>query len=167
MRSSCFLTLFSIILLFTNAQSQSDMSINKSAPVVQSKSIFIKANPKKVWQVLTDIEKWDEWNQRITKPRLDQKLDVNTSFSWKIKGTKIKSTIEVFKTEEILAWSGKTFGAKALHYWFLEPTQNGTKVSVEESMEGWLISLMKKKMNGNLADDMEHWLQQLKKKCEK
>ena len=167
MRSSYFLTLFSIIILFTNAQSQSDMSINKNAPVVQSKSILIKANPKKVWQVLTDIEKWDEWNQRITKPRLDQKLAESTSFSWKINGTKIKSTIIDYEPKKVLAWSGKTFGAKALHYWFLEPTQNGTKVSVEESMEGWLISLMKKAINKKLDDDMKYWLSKLKIECEK
>jgi hypothetical protein len=34
-------------------------------------------------------------------------------------------------------------------------------------MEGWIISLMKKKMNEKLQDDMLYWLEQLKQECEK
>lgn len=34
-------------------------------------------------------------------------------------------------------------------------------------MEGWIINLMKKKMNEKLADDMVFWLGQLKEECEK
>lgn len=46
-------------------------------------------------------------------------------------------------------------------------TPNGMKVRVEESMEGWLIKLMKKKMNEKLAEDMLYWLEQLKNESEK
>ena len=164
----------SLILIFliaftTNvkAQNQSQMTINQEAPVVQTKEIIINAAPQKVWQVLTNIQSWGEWNDRIKKTKLQGILDVGSSFTWKTNGSKIKSTIHSFAPYNILGWQGKAFGASAIHNWYLEPTKNGTKVRVEESMEGWIIKLMKKKMNEKLADDMVYWLEQLKIECEK
>lgn len=142
------------------------MTINQEAPVVQAKEIIINASPEKVWQTLINIQSWAEWNKRIKKTNLQDKIEVGSSFTWKTNGSKIKSKIHSFKPYKILGWQGKAFGASAIHNWYLEPTENGTKVSVEESMEGWIINLMKKKMNEKLADDMVYWLEQLKKECE-
>ncbi len=149
------------------AQNQSQMTINQAAAVVQTKEIIIHATPEKVWQVLTNIQRWDEWNDRIKNPKLQVKLDVGSSFTWKTNGSKIKSEIHTFVPGKVLGWQGKAFGVSAIHNWYLEPTENGTKVRVEESMEGWIINLMKKKMNEKLADDMVYWLEQLKEESEK
>lgn len=164
----------SLILIFLTAmsnnlkaQNQSQMTINQVAPVVQKNEIIINAAPEKVWQVLTNIENWDEWNERIKEPKLQGNLQVGRIFTWKTNGSKIKSKIHSFTHNETLGWQGKAFGASAIHNWYLEPTENGTKVRVEESMEGWIISLMKKKMNEKLADDILYWLKQLKQECEK
>jgi len=148
-------------------KNQSQMTINQEAPVVQINEIVINATPEKVWQILTNIERWDKWNERIKKPKLQGQLDEGSSFTWKTNGSKIKSKIHSFKPNEVLGWQGKAFGANAIHNWYLEPTGNGTKVIVEESMEGWIINLMKKKMNEKLAEDMIFWLEQLKEECEK
>lgn len=143
------------------------MTINQEAAVVQTKEIIINAKPQKVWQVLINIQSWDEWNERIKQPKLQGILDVGSNFTWKTNGSKIKSTIHTFTPSKILGWQGIAFGASAIHNWYLEPTENGTKVRVAESMEGWIIKLMKKKMNEKLADDMLYWLEQLKIECEK
>ncbi|GAB5464767.1 MAG: hypothetical protein Kapaf2KO_02030 [Candidatus Kapaibacteriales bacterium] len=143
------------------------MTINQEAPVVQTNEIEINATPEKVWQVLTDIESWYKWNERIIKPTIEDRLEVGSKFTWKIDGSKIKAEIHSFKQNSVLGWKGKTFGAKAIHNWYLEPTENGMKVRVEESMEGWIINLMKMKMNEKLAEDMLYWLEQLKNECEK
>jgi hypothetical protein len=160
--------IFLIALTFNvKAQNQSKMTINQEAAVVQKKEIAINATPKEVWQVLTNIQTWDEWNKRIKQPKSQGKLEVGSIFTWKTNGSKIKSKIHTFTPNKILGWQGKAFGASAIHNWYLEPTGNGTKVKVEESMEGWIINLMKKKMNEKLADDMVYWLEQLKIECEK
>ena len=143
------------------------MAINQKAPVVQTKEITNDVAPEKVWQVLIDINNWSEWNDRIKKPSLQDDLAVGNQFTWKTNGSRIKSTIHSISPNKMLGWEGKTFGASAIHNWYLEPTETGTKVRVEESMEGWLINLMKKKVNEKLADDMAYWLNQLKKECEK
>lgn len=143
------------------------MKINQEAPVVQSEEIIINAKPEKVWKVLTDIEKWFSWNSNIKNPTLNEEPKVGASFTWKTNGSKIKSKIHTYDQNKSLGWKGKTFGAKAIHNWYLEPTNNGTKVIVEESMEGWIIALMKKKMNSTLEKDITFWLEQLKIECEK
>ena len=113
---------------------------------------------------MTNIQNWNKWNERIKSPKLKGNLEVGSSFTWKTNGSKIKSKIHSFTPNKILGWQGKALGASAIHNWYLEPTENGTKVVVEESMEGWIISLMKKKMNEKLEDDMLYWLEQLKQK---
>lgn len=167
MKQSLILIFLTAMTISVKAQNQSQMTINQEAPVVQTKEIVINATPEKVWQILTNIHNWDKWNERIKSPELQDNLEVGSSFTWKTNGSKIKSKIHSFTPNKILGWQGKAFGASAIHNWHLEPTENGTKVVGEESMEGWIISLMKKKMNEKLEDDMLYWLEQLKQKCEK
>lgn len=143
------------------------MKINREAPVVQCKEITINATPDKVWQILSKIENWDSWNERIKKPTLQSPLEVGSGFTWKTNGSLIKSKVHTCIPSTMLGWEGKAFGAKAIHNWYLEATTKGTIVKVEESMEGWAVQLMPKKMNKILANDMEFWLGQLKKESEK
>ena len=143
------------------------MTINQEAPVVQTKEIVIDAAPEKVWQILTNIDGWNAWNDRIQHPSLTGGLKVGNIFTWKTNGSNIKSKIHTIIPNKMLGWNGRTFGARAIHNWYFEQTENRTKVSVEESMEGWLITLMKKKMNIKLADDMSYWLERLKEESEK
>jgi len=88
-------------------------------------------------------------------------------FDQKTNRSKIKSKVHTLVSNEVLGWTGKAFGASAIHNWYLERIENGTRIRVEESMEGWIINLMKKKMNEKLADDMKYWLEQLKIESEK
>lgn len=148
-------------------QNQEKMKINNEAPVVQKNEIDINATPEKIWKILTNIENWDEWNNRIKKPILLEELKAGTTFSWKTGGSKINSRVHTVLPKKEFGWTGKTFGATAIHNWYLEPNENGTKVRVEESMEGWIINLMKNKMNEKLAGDLEYWLEQLKEESEK
>jgi hypothetical protein len=142
------------------------MKININAPVIQKKEIIVKEKPDKVWKTLTDINGWVKWNSRITKSKINSTLEIGQSFKWKINGVSILSKLEIIEENKVFGWTGKTFGGKAIHNWYLEEIAEGTLVKVEESMEGWLISLFRKKMNTTLEDDMEYWLNQLKNECE-
>ncbi|NVK03197.1 MAG: SRPBCC domain-containing protein [Flavobacteriia bacterium] len=141
--------------------------INKTAPVVESKEIEIKASPEKVWSIMADIDRWAEWNVNIKNPKTLSEPAVGSQFKWKNNGSNITSTLHTFEPNQEMGWTGKNFAAKAIHNWYLTPTENGTKVRTEESMEGFLMNLMKKKMNDVLVEDMTTWLAQLKAKCEK
>ncbi len=152
---------------FTSAQHQTNLKINQEAAVIQSKSIIINETPEKIWRILSDVEKWNDWNVKIKKVRIDDELKLSSEFTWVSGGAKIKSKVHTYDFNKTLGWTGKTFGARAIHNWYFEETVNGTKITVEESMEGWLIGLMKKKMNSMLERDMTLWLEELKTESER
>lgn len=142
-------------------------SINNKAPVKCSKSIIIKADSNKVWEVLSDISNWSNWQTDIPKAKLNGNLEAGTTFDWKTGGANIHSTLHTVEPMQEFGWTGKTFGMVAIHNWTLAFTDDHTIVSVDESMEGLLASLLKKTFNKNLEKGMQNWLDLLKKECEK
>ena len=141
-------------------------SINNNAPVKCSKTIVIDADSKRVWEVMTNINNWSIWQTGISSAKLNGVLKPATTFDWKTGGAKIHSTLHTFEPFKNFGWTGKTFGMFAIHNWTLNETNGQTIVSVDESMEGFLASLLKKSFNKNLQKGMELWLDLLKTACE-
>ena len=79
----------------------------------------------------------------------------------------IHSTLQTVDVHRKIGWAGKAFGSFAIHVWSFEEREGQTTVSVEESMEGWLVSLMKAYVQRNLHAATEYWLQALKTEAEK
>jgi uncharacterized protein YndB with AHSA1/START domain len=150
------------------AQNNATMkSINNNAPVQCSKSITINASREKVWKVLTDINRWADWQTDIKNPKMNGALNPNSTFDWKTGGAKIHSTIHTVSPLENFGWTGKTFGMYAIHNWTLNESNGKTTVFVNESMEGFLAKVFKKSFNKNLEKGMVNWLYLLKLECEK
>ncbi len=153
--------------MYHQTKRKMNTQINPQAPVACSKQILINASPKKVWAVLTDINRWANWQTDITKPKLAGPLKPGTTFDWKTGGAGIHSTLHTVEPNKAFGWTGKTFGMFAIHNWTLTETTNGTLVSVDETMQGLLASLLKKSFNKNLATGMQRWLELLKSESEK
>lgn len=150
------------------AQNNSTMKqINTNAPVKCSKTILINASPEKVWSVLTNINNWANWQPEISKVQLFGELKPESSFNWKTGGAIIHSTLHTVDLNKNFGWTGKTFGMYAIHNWTLTEVNGQTKVTVDESMEGFFAKLFKKSFNKNLEKGMQNWLEFLKKECEK
>lgn len=142
-------------------------AINEKAPVVCSKSILIDADLKKVWEVLTNIDKWALWQSDITEPKLLGELKVDSTFVWKTGGVKIHSKLHTVESQKQFGWTGKTFGLYAIHNWSLSEKNDQVLVEVSESMEGLFALIFKKSFNRNLETGMLKWLELLKLECEK
>ena len=142
-------------------------SINPSAPVKCSKTITINSGSEKVWSVMTNINNWSNWQTEISNPILNGQLKPETTFDWKTGGAKIHSTLHTVEPFKHFGWTGKTFGMYAIHNWALTEKDGKTTVSVDESMEGFFASLLKKSFNKNLEKGMVTWLDLLKRECEK
>lgn len=80
--------------------------------------------------------------------------------------TRVTSTIHTVQPYRQFGWHGKTTVANAVHNWTLIATGETTKVIAEESMEGWVVVVMKKAFTKNLAKGMQFWLDALKAACE-
>jgi uncharacterized protein YndB with AHSA1/START domain len=117
-------------------------SINSGAPVKYSKDVLIDESPTNVWAVMTDIDNWTKWQSAIRNPKLNGKLKPNSTFDWKMRGTKIHSTLHTVEPFTKFGWTGKILGVSANQNWTLTDLNGQTLVSVHErEMDNWLVLL--------------------------
>ncbi|MGB2875186.1 MAG: SRPBCC family protein, partial [Gaiellaceae bacterium] len=99
-----------------------------NAPVRSSATIPIGAPPEVVWDVLTRLEDWPEWNPDVKSMSFAGPLAPGSEFRWKAGPGTIVSTIEHVEPPRVIRWRGKTMSIKAIHEWHLEPLDGGTLV---------------------------------------
>jgi hypothetical protein len=142
-------------------------TIHLDAPVITRKSIVINASIEKVWKVFSNVNNWDTWQKEIVTPKINGAFKPGTSFNWKSNGLTITSTLQTVEINKMVGWSGPAFGAFAIHTWYFTENNGQTTISVEESMEGWLVTLLKSNFQSSLDTSIEHWLNALKVEAEK
>ena len=142
-------------------------STNKSAPVQPVQKMRINAPCNRVYSIMADVNHWSGWNADISEPALTNAFQKGSSFDWKTGGLTIHSTVHAAVPYQKIGWSGKAFGALAIHNWTFMAQGNYTEVIVEESMEGWLVKLMRNKFQTGLEKSLQTWLKNLKAEAEK
>ena len=142
-------------------------SINREAPVKTYQEITIDAPPQKVFQIMSDIDHWTDWYSDVKDTKLSGPFRKGSSFDWKSGGLTIHSTLHTVVSGQKIGWSGKAFGAFAIHNWSFIEYDGKTIVSVEESMEGWLVSLLRNTFQKGLENSLQIWLKNLKVQSEK
>jgi uncharacterized protein YndB with AHSA1/START domain len=153
-------------LLNIPVEQEEKMKINPQAPLIAHREIFIQAPPEVVWKTHTDINAWGQWQPGVTLAKLEGPLAVGSTFQFKAGGLTITSTIQEVEPNQRIGWTGKAIGTQARHIWMLTPQPNGTLLKTEESMEGWLVSLLKLLMPKFLDKSLDNWLQSLKNNVE-
>lgn len=143
------------------------LGADRNAPVHCLLSVTIAAPPERVWNVLTRIDAWPQWFGAISDVQCNGAVQPGTAFKWKVSGAAISSVFHTVKQHERLGWQGKSMGATAIHNWKIEPLGKDSVVYMEESMDGFLVKLLRKMMNRNVKTGGENWLQALKAECEK
>ena len=154
------------ILWSTNLNStKMNKPINENAPVVEKQHILIPESPQRVWEILSDIDKWPEWQSEVTQAEITGEVQEGTVFKWKAGGISFTSKLHTVLESQAIGWTGKTFGTRAVHNWRLEKKNGGTMVYVEESLEGFLPKLLKKSFSKNLHEGMKKNLNELSSAC--
>ena len=141
-------------------------TINKNAPVITYQRITIDAPAQKVYAIMSDIDHWTTWHSDVKNTRLTGPFEKGSSFDWKSGGLTIHSTLHTAVPAQKIGWSGKAIGAFAIHNWSFTESNGKTTVIVEESMEGWLVSLMRQKFQIGLERSLQVWLKNLKARAE-
>lgn len=143
------------------------MEINENAVLKTSKEIEILAPVEKVWSIQTNIDMWHEWQPDISESKLASSLESGATFVWKSGGFKLISTIGKVSENSFLGCNGRGLGASAIHIWEFKQMENGnTLVRTEESMDGWLVRLLKGMMDKKLNESLDTWLNSLKQVAE-
>jgi len=143
------------------------MDINPKAPVLVEEGIDIAADPETVWKVIAAIDRWPGWNPDIKSVSIEGSVAKGTRFRWKSGPGTITSVIQSVKRARLLAWTGKTLGIRAIHVWKLEPLNPGTRVTTQESWEGWPARVLRSSMRKTLEKALASWLAHLKDEAER
>lgn len=143
------------------------MDIDRSAPVTARQETLINAVPERVWSVLTDFERWPEWNPDVRSARADGPLQPGTRFHWKAGPSGITSRLEDVQPPTRITWTGSTLGIRAIHVHTLTPRDGATLVTSEESWSGLLPRLLRGRMTTTLTASLESGLAALKAEAER
>ena len=143
------------------------MEIDRRAPALARSEIEIAADAETVWEVLTNLEQWPSWNPDVHSVVVEGEIAEGTRFKWKAGGVTIESTLREIDRPREIAWTGKTLGTAAIHVWRLAPRDGATLATTEESFNGWLPRLLRRRMQRVLADGLDSGLRHLKAEAER
>ncbi len=143
------------------------MEVDRAAPVVERAETQVAASPDAVWAVLTDIERWPDWNPDVKSASFEGELVPGSTFRWKAGPGTIVSTLRHVDPSREIAWTGKTMGISAVHVHRLELQEGGTHVVSEESWAGFPVRLMRGRMAKTLATSLEDGLGHLRAAAER
>jgi carbon monoxide dehydrogenase subunit G len=141
--------------------------INESASVVGRSEIEIAAPPDAVWEVLADFEDWPSWLRDVKSMSIEGPVAAGTVFRWKAGPATITSTIQRVERPGLFAWTGRTLGIKAIHFWHLEARDGATFVRTEESYEGLVARVLRGSLQKTLDRALDDGLQDLKAEVER
>jgi uncharacterized protein YndB with AHSA1/START domain len=135
-------------------------AIDERAPVRAAREIEMAAPPEVVWDVLTEFDRWPEWNPDVKSMSYAGRLEPGSQFRWKAGPGTIVSTLERVEPPRLVSWRGRTMSINALHVWRFEPRGGGTWVRTEESFDGLLARVfrgpLRKQLEKSLSEGLEH-----------
>jgi uncharacterized protein YndB with AHSA1/START domain len=141
--------------------------IDERAPVVGGSEIEIDAAPEAVWGVLTAFESWPSWNADVKSISMRGDVAEGSEFRWKAGPGTILSTIERVESPRLIAWTGRTLGIRATHFYWLEPRGQKTFVRTEESYDGLVARLLRGPLQKTLDRALAAGLRDLKAETER
>ena len=143
------------------------MKANRSAPVFSEGQIEIAASPEEVWDLMADLGGWPAWNPDVKQVLAEGHVAEGTVFRWKAGPGTITSTLRVVDRPRALGWTGRTFGIDAIHVWRFEPRGATTTASMEESFDGLIARLFRRRLQKQLDATTKSGLENLKAVAER
>jgi uncharacterized protein YndB with AHSA1/START domain len=137
--------------------------INEDASIRDRQSVIINAPIEKVWEILTNVNDWPKWNKEIKSAKCE-KVALGAHFEWHIRLSNFKSTFQVVDKPNLLVWTGKSKLVKSIFVWNLEATDTQTILTVEESLEGFIVPIFNNQ--SKLHDILLDWIHALKASAE-
>ncbi len=139
-----------------------NIRINQSAPVLARAEITVNAPVETVWEVLTAIDEWPEWQKEVTAAKLNGELREGVTFDWTAGGLNFESGIHTIQIYKAFGWTGTTFGASAIHNWIFMEENTTTTIKVEESLQGVFPRLFRSYFQESLEEGILNNLMEIK-----
>jgi carbon monoxide dehydrogenase subunit G len=124
-----------------------------------SSSVEINAPVEKVWSLIDKLEEWPQWMQSIKKiERVSEgPLAVGSQLSVTAKANRLTvnllMTISEFVPERSVVMQGRALGTKLTRFYFLEPVNGKTKVTIGGEVSG-LLAWMARRGGKAVSDEI-------------
>lgn len=133
-----------------------------------STSIHIQASPAQVWDILTDFEKYSEWNPFILS--LTGKPTVGSKIKVVFAEMKFQPIVLEFEKNKSFKWIGhllfKGLFDGAHHFVLSEQPDGSTLLVQKEDFQGMLVPLFKRKLMTDTVRNFNSMNEALKKRAE-
>lgn len=112
------------------------------SPIHFTNELVVPASPERIWSLLIDVREWHRFYPGVTKVELlggHQSLALGTHFETDLAGQFVHASVEEFEPMTRIAWGGGPTAdpnSTAYHAWILTPTNAGTHLWTEETMQG-------------------------------
>lgn len=134
--------------------------------------IVIQASPEKVWQILTDLDKYPEWNpficHAIGMAEIGKTVDID--FQPNSKGLKLHCTVAQKHPNRDLSWKYHVYHPalfRGEHIFTIEPLgENRVRFIDREEFNGLLVPLQAKDIDTNTKKGFEAMDKALKARAE-
>jgi uncharacterized membrane protein len=108
-------------------------------------TIEIAAPPARVWAVMSDVEQWHEWTASLTRVKRLDDGPMQVGSRARVKQPKLAGSVF-----EVTAWNAgrgfdwvtKSPGLQGLGRHLIEPTANGSKVTLSVTFSGVLSGVV-------------------------
>lgn len=131
-------------------------------------SIIINATPQRVWSILTDFEKYPNWNPFLTS--LEGDVKVGNTIKVNAGGMNFKPTVLAFEPNKELRWLGKLLFSGVFdgeHIFIIEDNGDGTVTfRQDENFNGFLVGPFANKLDNDTKPGFEAMNQKLKELAE-
>jgi carbon monoxide dehydrogenase subunit G len=135
---------------------------NRNAPVFSDGRIEIAASPEVLWDLMADIDGWPSWSPDVRSVTVQGDVAEGTVFRWKAGPGTITSTLRLVDRPRALGWTGRTFGVDAIHVWRFEARGSRTIAGMEESFDGLVARLFRRRLQKQLDTTTRASLENLK-----
>ena len=134
--------------------------------------IKIQSSPEKVWQILTDFDKWPDWNtfihHAIGKAKVDEKVDITVRGG--AKDMVLHCTVIKVEPNRELCWKYHVLSPvffQGEHSFTIEPEgENQVRFVDREIFNGLFVPLQAKDIDTNSRQGFEEMDQALKARAE-
>jgi hypothetical protein len=133
-------------------------------------STDIRAEAKRIWTTLVDVERWSEWTRSIDKvERLDHG-EFGIGSRARVHQPRIPVaiwTVTEFEPGKSFTWVSRAFGIRSVATHRLEPRGDGTvSVTLGFAQAGWLARLFRARAEKIAREYLAMEAQGLKQRCE-
>lgn len=129
--------------------------------------VEVDASPGRVWQLVSQVERWPGWHVGVRYAALRGELAPGTLMQWRADGMRITSYVQEVEVERRFGFTLKTMGASGYFRWSLEPLPHGgTLVRSEEIWDGLGVRFLRRTLRKTLRRSRTNWLEALRDQVE-